>query len=352
MYINHELYKKDVERVAAENLDWNKLKNKSLLLTGSTGLIGTTIVDVLMKKNLDENLNVKIYAVGRNEKIAQERFSDYLSNKNFEFVKMNVNEPIEKIFSANFIIHAASNTHPVLYSSDPVNTLMTNILGTKNILDYALKSKSEKIIFLSTVEVYGKSLGDEDIFDEKYCGYIDCNTLRAGYPESKRAGEALCNAYISKYNMDIVIARPCRIYGPTMRLDDSKAMSEFILNGVRGENIVLKSEGLPKFSYCYSVDCAAGIFFCLLKGICGEAYNISDSSKILSLREIAEFVSSLNNKKVVFEIPNEIQNKGFSKSVRGVMSNDKLRALGWSPKDDTFSGVKKSVEILKSIVKK
>ena len=350
MYIKHEIYAADIASVANENLPWEKLAGKSLLLTGATGLIGTLMIDVLMKKNRDDNLNVKIFAAGRNEKVANERFADYFDDKNFSFIKLDVNEPIGEDFHADFIIHAASNSQNKLFASDPVNTIMANILGSHNLLEFAVKTKAERFVFVSSGDLYGKPLNEDDVFDENYCGYINCNTLRAGYPEAKRAGEALCQAYISKYNLDVVIARPCRIYGPTMRLDDSKAMSEFIMNGVRGEDIVLKSQGLPRFSYCYGADCVSGILYCLLKGACGEAYNVSDSSDILSLREIAEYVSSLAGKKVIFQLPSELQAKGFLKVLKVVLANDKLRALGWSPKDDTRSGVKKTVEILKTIV--
>ena len=350
MYIKHELYAADVAGIAAENLPWKKLSGKTLLLTGATGLIGTLIIDVLMKKNRDENLNVTICAAGRNQKVAAERFAEYFGDKNFSFVKLDVNAPIEDIPRADFIIHAASNSHNYLFATDPVNTVTANILGTHNLLNFAVKSNAERFLFLSSGEVYGKQLRDDDIFDESYCGYIDCNTLRAGYPESKRASEALCQAYISQHKLDAVIVRPCRIYGATMRLDDSKAMSEFIMNGVRGKDIVLKSQGLPKFSFCCGTDCVSGIFYCLLKGECGEAYNIADSSEILSLREVAEYVSSLAGRKVIFELPNAAQAKGFSKAVNAVLSNEKLRGLGWSPKDDIRSGVRKTMEILRGIV--
>lgn len=350
MYINHEIYKADVESAANENLEWEKLAGKSLLLTGATGLIGTMIVDVLMKKNRDENLNVKIYAAGRNEKIAAQRFADYWNDKNFQFVKMNVNEPITQDFSVNYIIHAASNTHPVLYSTDPVGTMMANFLGTFNLLEYGVKSKIERFLFLSSVEIYGKALNANDDFDEKYCGYIDCNTLRAGYNESKRAGETLCNAYISQHGIDAVISRPCRIYGPTLRLDNSSVLYQFMLNGVRGENIILKSAGQQKFSFCYVADCVTGIFYSLLKGKCGEAYNVADSSEILTLGEIAKYIGEICGTKVIFELPDEIQARGFSNAVRAVLINDKLRGLGWTPKDDTRSGVKKTIEIVKTLI--
>ncbi len=350
MYIKHELYAADVAGIAAENLPWKKLAGKTLLLTGASGLIGTTLVDVLMKKNRDDGLNVTICAAGRNEKIAAERFSDYFGDKNFVFVKLDVNAPIELDRPVDFIIHAASNTHPLLYSTDPVGTMTANFIGTQNLLEFGRKHGIERFVFLSSVEVYGNALRDEDGFDESYCGYIDCNTLRACYTEGKRAGEALCQAYISQYGLDVVIPRLSRTYGATMRLDDSKAMSEFIMNGVRGEDIVLKSQGLPRFSFCCVNDCVSGILYCLLKGECGAAYNVADSSEILSLREIAEYISGLAGRKVVFKLPNATQAKGFSKAVNAITPNDKLRALGWTPKDDTRSGVKKTIEILKSKV--
>lgn len=350
MYINHEIYKSDVDAAAQENLEWEKLAGKSLLLTGATGLIGTMIVDVLMKKNRDENLNVTIYAAGRNEKIAAQRFADYWDDKNFKFVKMNVNEPVTQDFSVNYIIHAASNTHPMLYSTEPVGTMTANFFGTYYLLEYGLKCKIDRFLFLSSVEVYGKALNPDDDFDEKYCGYIDCNTMRAGYNESKRASEALCNAYIGQHGIDAVIARPCRIYGSTLRLDNTSVLYEFMLNGLRGKDIVMKSEGKQKFSFCYVADCVTGIFYTLLKGKCGEAYNIADSGEILMLREIAEYISGLCGTKVIFELPSEVQARGFSNAARAVLVNDKLRGLGWTPKDDTRSGVKKTLDIVKTLI--
>lgn len=347
MYITSDLYIEDIKRVTALPLPWDRLRGKSILLTGASGLIGTFLADVLMEKNVADGLTVKILAVGRNEEKAKERFSDYWEKENFSFLSVDINTPLSIDTHADFVIHAASNTHPRLYADDPVGSLMTNILGTYHLLEYAREMKSDRFVFVSSVEIYGQAWKPEDVFDESYCGYLNCNQFRAAYPEGKRAGEALCNAYIGKYGMDIVIPRLSRVYGPTMRLDDSKAMSQFLMNGVRGEDIVLKSKGEQRYSYCYVADAVSGILYAMLVGKCGEVYNVADMDGAISLREITENIAESVGRKVVFDFPDEQETAGFSKVSVGVMDTKKLQELGWKAFDDVKSGTRKTARILK-----
>ncbi|MBR3624097.1 MAG: NAD-dependent epimerase/dehydratase family protein [Selenomonadaceae bacterium] len=350
MYITSKLYNDDIIRAINLSLPWGKLANKSILITGASGLIGTFLIDTLMQKNAFDNLNVKVIALGRNDDKARERFSGYWENENFSFLATDINKPLSINLHVDYFIHAASNTHPKLYASDPIVSLMTNVLGAYHLLNYALKTKAERFVYISSVEIYGEALNKDDLFDEKYCGYIDCNQHRAAYPEGKRAGEALCNAFIERYGMDIVLPRLSRVYGPTMRLDDSKAMSQFIMNGVRGEDIVLKSKGEQLYSYCYVADAVTGILYAMLSGKCGEAYNIADMDGAITLKEITENIAEFAGRKVVFDLPQKEEAAGFSKVTTCVMDTEKLQKLGWRSYDDVKSGTEKTIEILRETI--
>ena len=267
----NEKYIEDISSIADSDFFWKKLCNRSILITGATGLIGSCLVDFIMKCN-DDGLNCKIYALGRDEKKARERFYYCADDGLFEFIRYDISKSFDRddIGIIDYVLHLASNTHPVQYSTDPIGTITTNIFGTYNILEFAQKHQTVRCAVASSNEIYGENRGDVEKFDEHYCGYIDSNTMRAGYPESKRCSEALCQAFIKQKNMDIVVPRLTRSYGPTMLMSDSKAISQFIRKGLEGEDIILKSAGLQYYSYTYVADAVSGLLTVLFKGKCGE----------------------------------------------------------------------------------
>lgn len=348
MYLyNNELYIEDLAYVAGLDLPWDKLHEKSLLLSGATGLIGSFLVDVLMMKN-EAGLNCIVYGLSRNEEKAKARFSKWMDNPALRIIPYDINKPFlrDDIDAINYVIHMASNTHPMQYSEDPIGTITTNIIGLKNMLEFSVEHNSVRFAFASSNEIYGENRGDVELFDEDYCGYINSNTMRAGYPESKRCGEALCQAYKAQKGLDVVIPRFTRSYGPTMLMTDTKAISQFIRKGIAGDDIVLKSAGTQVYSYTYVADAVAGLLYILLEGKNGEAYNIADEASDISLRDLAYTIAGITNKKVVFENPDSIEAAGYSKATKARLDGGKLKQLGWKASYDIRTGVERTMRVL------
>lgn len=172
VYENKE-YMGDVGYIAGLDLPWNKLQDKSVLISGATGLVGSCLVDVIMKRN-ENGMNCKVYALGRNKLRADERFGYCSGSKLFEFVPYDISTPLvrDDIGTVDYVLHLASNTHPLQYSTDPIGTITTNIFGTYNMLEFAKQHNATRCAFASSNEIYGENRGDVEMFDEHYCGYI------------------------------------------------------------------------------------------------------------------------------------------------------------------------------------
>lgn len=314
-------------------LDLSELNHRTLLITGGTGMIGKWMID-----RLRNDASCRIIVTGRSADKFRERFS---AADNLTFLKWDVaHEHLPSVAGpVDYIIHLASNTHPVAYATDPVGTIVMNVSATKELLDLAVEKKCKRFVYASSVEIYGQNRGDVEKFKEDYCGYIDSNTLRAGYPESKRCGEALCQAYIKQYGIDMVIPRIARVYGPTLQRSDTKALSQFIFNALAGKDVVLKSEGKQHFSYLHVADAVSGILTVMLKGKSGVAYNIADEKSDVTLRELAELIAASCGRTVAFDIPSATESAGFSPVQTARMDSSLLKGLGWVPQYDIRSGI-------------
>lgn len=345
MLENNSKYLSALESVVNTNFDYTKLNNRSILVTGATGLIGKALVDYLILIGDKMNLKLKVYAASRSEESFKCRFS---KRDNLFYFNYSLEKPLVTDIHFDYIIHAASNADPKMFVSDPVGTMTSNFTGTYNLLEYAKNNKTERFLFVSSGEVYGQWDGECDAFDENYSGYVNFTEARGCYPSGKRAAENLIVCYKEQYGVDSVIVRPSHTFGPTQLSRDSRAMSEFFTLAVRGDDIVLKSPGLPVRSYTCVFDCVSGIVTALLKGESGQAYNIANKKSIVSIADLAKCIAECAGKKVVFDIP-EGGTKGGSSITRGVLDGSKLEKTGWVPIYDIEKGVKVTYDILEEI---
>lgn len=346
----NQIYSDDISRIAsAPYISWETLYGKTLIISGATGMIGSCLIDAIQEKNRKERFDCTTIALGRNEFKAKERFHEYWDSPFFRFIECDINHAASfpADLKGDFFLHLASNTHPVAYSTDPIGTITANIIGTKNMLDIAVRSHATRFLFASSNEVYGENRGDKELFDESYCGYIDCNTLRAGYPESKRCGESLCQAYMQQKGLDVVIARLTRSFGPTLLPTDTKALSQFLRNGANKEDIVLKSAGNQYYSYTYSADAVTGLLTVLTRGDKGEAYNVSDQSCDIKMKDLAQMIADISGTRVIFALPSEIEARGFSKATKARLDGNKLHSLGWSADYSIKDGLVRTLACLK-----
>ena len=341
---SNPLYIQDLDNIL-QTKNVNLLRDKSILITGATGLLGVCLIDALMRLN-ERGGNVQIYAVGRNREKAYERLGVYFGHPCFHFIEQDVQTEFPPQLHADFIIPGASNTHPLAYSQYPIETMLINLKGAENALNKASECGAT-VLYPSTVEVYGNARG-EDVFMEDYTGQLNLSTARACYTESKRACEALCQSYIAEKGVDVKIVRLSRVFGPTMLESDSKASSQFIKNALRGEDIVLKSKGEQFFSYTYVADAVSAMLYVLLNGECGVPYNVSNSDCNVHLKDFAACCAESCGKKVVFDLPSETEKKGFSIAQQAILDNARIRAIGWKPMYDMQDAVNRTIQILQS----
>lgn len=318
-------YADDIKSVGLLDLPWSKLSGANILVTGATGLIGGCLVEVLMNKS---DRDYDVYAAGRNEERANCKFKAFVNDPHFHFLKYDVMCPLQSDISFDYIIHAASNASPNFFSNTPVEVMKSNMLGVSNLIEYGLNHGMKRFLYVSSGEVYGE--GDGRVFTEDYSGYVDCTQPRSCYPSSKRAAETLCVSYADEYGCDVVIARPCHVYGPGFTESDNRVYAQFIRNILRGEDIVMKSTGEQFRSWCYVVDCASALLFILLKGENGQAYNIADETSNISIKALAEMISFIGGKSVVMELPSYQEKQGYNVVKKSLFSTKKVQDLGFS----------------------
>ncbi|WP_458456560.1 NAD-dependent epimerase/dehydratase family protein [Methanobrevibacter sp.] len=345
--IVNKIIDQDAKQIIQDNGGLRELYGKSIMITGASGMIGSYFVYTLMKLNEDYGANIKIIPLVRNlNKLPEEIVhKDYVSP-----IVQDVTEKIRYDDEINYIIHAASPASPKIMKEKPVETNFANTMGTANTLTLAKDKNVEGYLFISSREIYGQPLDNQEYFKEDSFGFIDQLVPRNAYAEGKKAAENMCVGFNKEYGVNTKIVRLAHTYGPGMSIYDGRVQADFLKNLVNNEAILLKSDGSSIRTYTYISDAINAMFKIILKSA-DMVYNVSDERNEVSIRELAEIISKIPQKQLelVFDI-DENDDKGYAPFKFGLLSSDKIRnELGWEAKYSVKEGFKRTYEFLKLI---
>ena len=274
-------------------------EESTVLVAGGTGFIGKYLVNTLLY--LNEKYLSKPCSIIVVDKSSNKDEPKFISDKNLEFIEADISKPLSIERNIDFIIHSASIASPIVYRKYPLETILVNVYGTKNLLDLAKKSNVRSFLYLSSSEVYGDPHPDKIPTKEDYRGNVSSTGPRASYDESKRLAETLCMTYFRQFGLPIKIARPFNVYGPGVKPDDGRIVPDLIRDNLLKKELVLYSDGKPTRSFCYISDAIKGFFRILLSKHNGESFNIGNDEEI-SVLDLAKLVQKSNGGNIKFEV--------------------------------------------------
>jgi nucleoside-diphosphate-sugar epimerase len=336
----------DLDEILARELPWEQLYGSRVLVTGASGMLPSYTVYTLLALNDRFNAGITVCGLVRNEEKARAILSGIVDRPDFQLIAQDIALPVEIEGPVDYVFHGASAARPSLHAADPVGTIRANLVGTFNLLDMCVAKQSRGFVFMSSAEVYGAQPPGTELIPETSFGGFDILNPRASYSEGKRAAETICAAYTAQYDLTCRIVRFGHIYGPGMALDDGGVQADFAANVVRGQDIVLNSNGSAVRTYTYVADAIAGMFYALLRGN-EMAYNVADPRGFVSIRRLAELFTQVrpeNGSRLVFT--NEADARAYSAAKAQGLDSARLSALGWAPRVDLPSGLSRMVAAL------
>lgn len=342
------ILKEDIETIASSELiNWDKLKNKSIFITGATGLICSIMIKAFCMRNEENSLNLKMYLLVRDKKIAQEMYG---KDRNIEYIETSIEDFKMPNIKVDYIMHAASPTKSKYFIENPVETLDTSVIGTKNVLEFAQKIGIESMVYLSSMEMYGTI--DSENVTEEMLGYINPLDVRSSYSEGKRMCELYCYSYNKEYSIPVKIGRIAQTFGAGISKNENRVYKIFADAVLKKEDIILKSIGSTIINYSYTVDTVIAIIYILLNGKDGEAYNIVGEKTGMTILDSAKWLAErFGEGKVEVKIQIPKENAGFAPDNKMILSNEKIKSLGWKSMYNLKQGYERLINYLKEEMK-
>ncbi len=307
---------------------------KTSLVAGGSGFIGSHLCEYLLGKG-ERVIAVDNMGSGRKDNVA-----GLLGNDNFSLIEHDIREPLQVDGKIDCVYNLASRASPVDFSTEPVEIMMTNSLGTYNLINLALGKKA-RFLMASTSECYG----DPEVSPqpETYWGHVNPNGPRSCYDESKRFSEALTMTFVRYHGLDGRIIRIFNTYGPRMRLDDGRIVPNFVTQALTGKPMTVYGDGSQTRSFCYVSDLVRGIYLMMQSDTKGEVVNLGNPDEMTVL-EFAEKIKAITGSRSEFMFKHLPENDPLQR--RPDISKAK-RLLGWEPEVGLDEGLKTTVEWFK-----
>ncbi|MBR5412779.1 MAG: NAD(P)-dependent oxidoreductase [Fibrobacter sp.] len=334
----------EIKELGAQNTAvFGALENKTIFISGATGLIGSTII-----KAIATNVpSAKIVAFVRDENKAKKMFQNY--EQNILFVTGDIREPIVFDGHVDYVIHAASETSSKAFVEAPVSIIEIALNGTKNMLDFARQKNVQGFVYLSSMEIYGTPPNDDKIF-ESHGTDLDTMNVRSSYSEGKRLCETLCTAYASQFQVPAKVIRLTQTFGPGVQYNDGRVFADFSRCAIENRDIILHTKGETKRSYLYTLDAVSAILTVLTKGKNAEAYNAANEDTYCSIYEMAQLVAQkIAQGKIQVKVEEtDISSFGYAKTLHMNLDTSKLKALGWKPQTNLGEMFSKTIQSMKA----
>lgn len=331
-----------------------RLKEKSIYITGATGMIASYLIYFFIYLNEKQNFRINIFANGRSFEKVKKRYGAFSEKDYFNFVQADVNDPFPSDVTVDYIIHAASLASPQHYGSNPVETMLPNTVGMWRLLEASKNLPLQGFLFFSSSAVYGDSV-DETPVNESCPTLLDFTMQGNFYGVSKQCGEALGRAYLAEYSVPFKSARIFHSYGPTMDiLHDKRLFSAFTRNIIERRDLEIKGDGLAIRSFCYLSDTIIGLLLILLDGENGQSYNVGNPWQTYTVLELAsKLATAFHDRGISVCMKEDKQGEDgyltIPKKHVSPFSIDKLEHLGFAPTVSVEEGFKKTVTAIEAI---